>query len=111
MIERIWRGWIAPEKAERYAQFLRDEFLPGAHSIPGYRGARVLRRERGGEVEFLVVTHFDSLDAIRAFAGEDLEKAHLAEPARALLHRWEARVAHYEIAFEDVTGQEAGTVR
>ena len=101
MIERVWRGWIAPARADEYARFLRDDFLPGAHSIPGYRGARVLRRDAEGEVEFLVITHFDSLDAIRAFAGEDLELAHVAPAARVLLDRWEERVAHYEIAFDD----------
>ena len=105
MIERVWRGWIAPDKADAYACFLRDDFLPAAHAIPGYRGARVLRREQDGEVEFLVITHFDSLDAIRAFAGEDPEQAHVAPAARALLDRWEERVAHYEIAFDDVAGE------
>ena len=101
MIERVWRGWIAPEQAEAYERFLRDDFLPGAHAIAGYRGARVLRRQVGGEIEYLVITHFDSLDAIRAFAGEDAEQAHVAPAARALLRRWEERVAHYEIAFDD----------
>ena len=101
MIERIWRGWTSAEKADAYQRFLQHDFLPAAHAIPGYRGARVLRREAGDEVEFVTVTHFDSLDAIRDFAGDDLEKAHIAPEARALLSRWEERVTHYERAFED----------
>lgn len=101
MIERIWRGWIGVEKAPAYEDFLREEFLPAAHAIAGYRGARVLRRKAGAEIEYLVITHFDSIDAIRAFAGDDLEKAHVAPAAQALLDRWEDRVAHYEIAFDD----------
>ena len=100
MIERIWRGWFEPAKAEAYLAFLRDEFLPGAHAIAGYRGARVLRREVGGEVEVMTITHFDSLDAIRAFAGDDPEAPHIAPAARALLKRWDERVSHYEIAFD-----------
>ena len=106
MIERLWRGWIAAEKADAYERFLRDEFLPSAHAIKGYRGARVLRRDTGDEIEFLVITHFDSLAAIRAFAGDDLEQAHVAPAARALLDRWEECVAHYEIAFDDLVGDE-----
>jgi antibiotic biosynthesis monooxygenase (ABM) superfamily enzyme len=101
MIERVWRGWIAPEKADAYERFLRDEFLPGAHGIAGYRGARVLRRRFGDEVEYMTITRFDSMDAIRAFAGEDIELAHVAPEARALLSRWEERVAHYGHAFDD----------
>ena len=106
MIERTWRGWTPPDKADAYEAFLRDDFLPSAHAIPGYRGARVLRREAGEDIEFLVITRFDSMDAIRAFAGDDPEQAHIAPPARALLSRWDERVAHYEPAFEDVAADE-----
>jgi heme-degrading monooxygenase HmoA len=101
LIERVWRGWIAREKAQAYSDFLRDTFLPEAHSIPGYRGARVLRRDVGDEVEFMTITHFDSLDAIRAFAGEELDRAHIAPEARQLLSRWDDQVSHFEIAFDD----------
>lgn len=101
MIERVWRGWIAPERAEEYQLFLRDEFLPSAHAIAGYRGARVMRRRVGDEIEFMTITRFDSIEAIRDFAGEELERAHVAAPARALLGRWDEKVAHYEIAFDD----------
>ncbi len=101
MIERVWRGWTANDKAEAYRTFLRDIFLPAAHAIPGYRGAHVLHRTVGDETEFMTITHFDSLAAIGVFAGEDLEQAHVAPEARALLDRWDDRVAHYEIAFDD----------
>jgi antibiotic biosynthesis monooxygenase (ABM) superfamily enzyme len=101
MVERIWRGWIAPERADAYQRFLQHEFLPSAHDIPGYLGARVLRRQVGDEIEFMTITRFASLDAVRAFAGDDIDKAHVAAAARALLSRWEERVAHYDPAFED----------
>ena len=101
MIERVWRGWIARDKAQAYSDFLQHHFLPSAHSIAGYRGARVLRREVGDEIEFMTITHFESLDAIRTFAGDDPEIAHVAPEARALLSRWEERVSHYQLAIDD----------
>lgn len=101
MIERIWRGWTTADKADAYQHFLQHDFLPAAHAIPGFRGARVLRRDQGNEVEFVTLTHFDSLDAIRGFAGDDLEKAHIAPEGRALLSRWDERVTHYALAFDD----------
>ena len=101
MIERVWRGWIARKNAQAYNDFLQHSFLPAAHSIPGYCGARVLRRDVGEEVEFMTITHFESMDAIRAFAGEDPERAHIAPEARHLLSRWDEEVSHFEIAFDD----------
>lgn len=101
MIERVWRGWVSEANSDAYAAFLRDKLLPGAHAIDGYLGARVLKRRVGDEWEYMTITHFASLDAIRAFAGEDLEAAHIAPEARALLNRWEERVAHFEITFDD----------
>ena len=104
LIERMWRGWVSEANADAYAAFLGDVFLPAAHDIPGYLGAHVLRRRVGNEWEFVTITHFASLDAIRAFAGEDVEAAHIAPEARALLSRWDERVAHYEVAFDDEAG-------
>ena len=104
MIERVWRGWVSDANADTYAVFLRDVLFPEAHAIPGFRGARVLRRRVGDDWEFMTITHFESLDAIRAFAGDDLEAAHIAPRARELLSRWEDRVAHFEIAFDDEVG-------
>lgn len=101
MIERVWRGWADPDKADDYQHFLQHELLPGAHVIAGYLGARVLRRQVGAAVEFMTITRFSSIEAIRAFAGEDVEQAHIAPRARALLSRWEERTAHYDLAFED----------
>ena len=107
MIARIWRGWASSvEKADLYQEFLRSTFLPSIHSIEGYRGARVLRRGVDGEVEFMTITHFDSLDAIRQFAGTDYEAAHVASRARELLSRFDVRCQHFELALDD-TGEAA----
>lgn len=107
MIARVWRGWASTvEKADLYQEFLRATFLPSIRSIEGYRGARVLRRMVAGEVEFITITHFDSLDAIRQFAGADYEAAHVAPRARELLSRFEARCQHFELVLDD-TGKAA----
>jgi len=99
MISRIWRGWTTPANAGAYEELLRTEILTGisARKIPGYRGVDLLRREAGGEVEFVTVMWFDSLDAVRAFAGEDYEAAVVPPKARVLLGRFDERSAHYEV--------------
>jgi heme-degrading monooxygenase HmoA len=102
MIARLWRGWAAStEAADLYEAFLRTEFLPSAHAIEGYRGASVLRRTVGGEVEFATITRFDSIAAIRKFAGEDAEAAHVAPRGRELLSHFEDRCQHFDLVIED----------
>ena len=100
---RLWRGWAAnAAHADLYEEFLRSTFLPSIHAIKGYLGAHVLRRTiAGGEVEFTTLTRFESLEAIRAFAGEDYEAAHVAQRARALLSRFDARCQHLDCVVED----------
>ena len=102
MIARMWRGWAASvEAANLYEDFLRSKFLPSAHAIEGYLGASVLRRTVGAEVEFTTITRFDSLEAIKTFAGEDYEAAHVAARARELLARFNARCEHFDFVIED----------
>jgi heme-degrading monooxygenase HmoA len=102
MIIRIWRGWAATaEAADAYQEFLRSTFLPSIHALQGYCGATVLRRKVGEEIEFMTLTRFDSVDAIRGFAGEDYESAHVAPRARELLSRFDARCQHFEWVVED----------
>jgi antibiotic biosynthesis monooxygenase (ABM) superfamily enzyme len=98
MITRMWRGWTAIADADAYEAFLLGELFPSMRQIPGFRGADVLRRVDGGEVAFVTLTRFDSLDAIRAFAGEDYEAPVLEPEALALLARYEPRAVHYETA-------------
>src|SRR5919202_4692565 len=97
MIARIWHGWTTPENAEAYQRLLLSEILPGIDDrIDGFHGAYVLRREAGDEVEFVTVTLFESYDAVRAFAGEDYERAVVVEEGRRLLSRYDERSQHYE---------------
>ena len=96
MIARLWHGWTTPANADSYEKLLRSEILPGIHRIKGYQGAYLLRRDSGAEVEFVTLTFFDSMDAVRAFAGEDYELAVIPPHARKLLSRFDARSVHYE---------------
>jgi len=99
MIGRMWHGWTTPENADTYENMLRTEIFPGIASrkVPGYRGIQLLRRPLDGEVEFITIMWFDSLDAIRQFAGEDYELAYVPEKAREVLTRFDERSQHYEI--------------
>ena len=97
MIGRLWRGWTVAEKADAYEKLLRTEVLPGIHGIDGYRGAYALRREVTEGAEFVTLTLWDSMDAVRRFAGEDYEIAVVPEKAQALLTRYDRTSAHYEV--------------
>ena len=98
MIARIWRGWTTPENADAYQRIVSEEVLPGiaARDLDGYHGAYLLRRDLDGEVEFATITLFDSLEDVRAFAGEDYEAAYVPPHARAVLARFDERSAHYD---------------
>jgi antibiotic biosynthesis monooxygenase (ABM) superfamily enzyme len=99
MIGRIWHGYTTPANADAYEALLESEILVGIQNrrIPGYRGMRLLRRSLGVEVEFVTIMWFDSLDAVRKFAGNDYEAAVVPPNARALLSRFDARSQHYEV--------------
>jgi heme-degrading monooxygenase HmoA len=96
MISRLWHGWTKRENADGYEELLRSEILPGIHRVAGFKGALVLRREGKDEVEFVTLTMFDSMAAVKEFAGEDYEVALILPEARRLLVRFDARSAHYE---------------
>ena len=98
MISRIWHGWTTTANADTYQNLLRTEILPeiAGMAIPGYHGAHLLRREQGDEVEFITLLWFDSLDAVRAFVGEDYAVAHVPAKAREVLLRFDARSQHYD---------------
>ena len=97
MIARIWRGRTPAEKADAYHEYLRATGLREYEETPGNRGVYVLRRTTGDVAEFLLVSLWDSMEAVRAFAGDDPEGAvYYPEDDEYLLER-EPRVAHYEV--------------
>jgi len=98
VITRLWRGWTARENAGLYETFLLTELFPAMRQIQGFRNADVLRRSDGDEVAFVTLTRFDSLDAIRAFAGEQYEVPVLEPRALELLSRFDDRAYHFDTA-------------
>jgi heme-degrading monooxygenase HmoA len=102
MMSRVWHGWTTPSNADAYESLLKSEIFIGIQSrkIAGYKGIHLFRRNLGNEVEFVTVMWFDSLDAVRAFAGEEYEVAVVPPKARALLSRFDERSQHYEVKAE-----------
>jgi len=98
MISRIWHGWTSPSNADAYESLLISEIFVGIgdRHIAGYRGIQFFRRKAGDEVEFVTIMWFESIEAVRAFAGEDFELAVVPPKARALLSRFDARSQRYE---------------
>ena len=98
MITRLWRGWTDPADADAYQAFLLEDLFPSMSDIPGFEGADVLRRDHGNEVAFVTLTRFESMEAIEAFAGEDVDVPVLEPRALELLSRYDARASHFETA-------------
>jgi hypothetical protein len=104
MIARIWHGWTSFENADAYEALLIQEIFVGIQNrkIGGFLGIELLRRSLDTEVEFMTIMSFDSIAAVRVFAGQDYEAAVVPPKARALLKRFDERSQHYEIR-ADVT--------
>jgi heme-degrading monooxygenase HmoA len=105
MIIRTWRARALVQKAVSYEDHFREEVLPKLQGIAGFRGAQLLRRTHAGEagseeVEFLVLTRWDSLDTVRKFAGEHLDRAVVDPAAQAVLTEFDSVVRHYDVIVE-----------
>jgi heme-degrading monooxygenase HmoA len=105
MISRIWHGYATRTNADAYEKLLKEEIFVGIgnRKIEGYRGIHLLRRSLADREEFITIMWFDSLEAVRAFAGEDYEKAVVPPNARTLLDRFDERSQHYEVKVEEST--------
>jgi|SRR5579864_6998339 heme-degrading monooxygenase HmoA len=102
MIARHWQGWTKLKDAEAYEQLLKQTVLPGLTTIEGYRGGYVLRNDGSAEAEFVVINFFDSLDAVKRFAGPDYAVAVFEPEAKKLLSRIEPTATHYEVCVSTV---------
>src|SRR5215208_4254586 len=97
MVARMWRGIARAETADEYLEHLQHNILPELAKIAGYQSATVLRRDSDAGVEFMVQTLWESMDAIRQFAGEQVETAVVAPAAQPLFRSYDYTVMHYEI--------------
>lgn len=98
MISRNWRGIARLEEADNYVRHLQRETFPELSRIAGFISASILRRPTSGGIEFLIVTTWQSMDAIRQFAGEAVEVAVVPPTVQAMMIEYDHKVAHYEIA-------------
>ena len=100
MIARIWYGWTSRENAERYEKLLREEVLLeiAQRAIPGYKGAELFVREAGNdEMEFITLLRFETVDAVKTFAGKDYETPVIPPECKRLLRRHSERSRHYRV--------------
>ena len=100
MIVRSWHGRAAATNQNAYIEHFRRNVLPELREIEGFLGASLLKTNLGEDVDFLVLTRWTSMDAIRAFAGEDVEKAVVEPQAIAALLNFDRTVQHYEVMEE-----------
>lgn len=103
MIARIWRGTAATARAETYQTHFCAQVAPHLKKIAGHRGASLLRREVDGVTEFLAITLWESMESVRAFAGERPEVAIVEPEARAVLTDFDKVVHHYEVVHADAS--------
>ena len=99
-VARVWRAVATPERATEYEVYFRETMLPRLTAVPGWRSGRLLHRRLGDEVEIVVINIFDSIEAVRAFAGEDAEAAVIPSEVHRMLSRYDERCALYEVAVD-----------
>jgi len=98
MITRVWHGWTHPEDADTYEELLKTEIFPGILSkgIAGLQRIKMLRRETGDEVEFMVVMRFTDIESVRTMTGGEESQAYIPDAARKVLKRFEQTARHFE---------------
>jgi heme-degrading monooxygenase HmoA len=101
MIARFWTAKTSQAQAPVYTDHLKSRVLATLREVDGYAGARLLSRETDGGVEIVVVTYWRSLDSIRKFAGDDIERAVVSEEIAPMLLYYDQRVRHYDVVVED----------
>lgn len=99
MISRHWRGVVKTEESDDYLSHLQKDTFPQLANIPGFVSASILRRSTARGVEFVILTTWDSMEAIRQFAGESADVAVVPPVAQAMMVEYDKEVVHYEIAY------------
>jgi heme-degrading monooxygenase HmoA len=101
MIERVWLARTTRDGAAKYAEHFRRVVMPELAAIAGYRGARLLERELNGGIEIVVVTRWQTIEAIRAFAGEEIDRAVVHDEAAVLFTDYDRKVRHFGVVVAD----------
>ena len=100
MIARIWKARATPQRVREYADYLKSTVVPELTAIHGYQGVSLLQRDQNGAVEVTVITWWESLEVIRAFAGEAIETAVVHDSAARMLIDFDRSVEHHQVAFD-----------
>ena len=100
MIARLWTGRTRADDYDKYLAYLEESGVAALHATPGNRGVMVLRRLEGDQAEFSVMSFWDSLDDVKAFAGEDVDAAHYYPDDKRFLLEFASTVQHFEVTRE-----------
>jgi len=111
VIARVWHGYTKSEHADAYESMLKPELLPGIGKVKGYKGSYLLRRKAGEEIEFITIMLWDSIESIRAVAGQDYETAVVPEERRKYLAHYDPKSTHYEVVSTQQLGALVRRVR
>ncbi|MBG0860135.1 MAG: antibiotic biosynthesis monooxygenase [Bacteroidales bacterium] len=105
MISRIWHGYTTKGNADTYQKLLKSEIFIGIHNrnIQGYKGIQLLRRELESETEFITIMWFDSIAAVKEFAGDDFEVAVVPDKAQKVLSHYDKKSQHYNVLVDNYT--------
>lgn len=107
LVAREWRGRVVPARADEYHQYLLGG-VAKIRAIPGSLGVEVMRRNEAGAVEYVVISYWESREAIKAYAGQDIEKPHHLPKDRELLLELPTRVLHYDVTYSDLAQVRVG---
>ena len=102
MIVRIWHGVTSESKADAYLDYLKATGLKEYRAIEGNRGVQVLRSISNGRAEFLTVSYWESFDAVRKFAGNEIDKPVYYPEDKEYLLEFEPKVVHYEVLVSEL---------
>lgn len=111
MIGRMWHGMTRAEDYDAYWQFLHERAIPDYRSTPGNLGVRLFRRLDGDRAHFLTLSYWPSLDAIRAFAGDDIDRAKYYPEDGDYLLDFEPTVQHFEVTESDMPAVDSAADR
>lgn len=101
VVARMWHGRVLTTKADEYYPYLKEAGIDKIKAIEGNLGAQVMRRNNGKETEFVVISYWESTDAIKKFAGEDFEKTHFLPKDPQYLLELEPKVKHFEVVLDE----------
>jgi heme-degrading monooxygenase HmoA len=103
MIMRSWKAVALPENVEAYARYFRDSVLPALQRNPGHRGAYLLKKNGDASVELIVLTLWETMEAIHKFAGNAADEAVVEPAAQAVLASFDRQVQHYEVVLSSAS--------